>query len=124
MSPPRLNHPDFRVAEIVHNIFEEIGCGNEIGIEDCDEIAGGDLQAVLQSACLETMTVRAVNMINIEAKRLMFRHTGGGDLDGAVRRIIENLNLEKLARIANIACRLDEPLDHVHFVVNRKLYRY
>src|SRR5438876_10881094 len=100
VAPSCLDHSDFGVAEIVHNIFEEIGRGNEIGIKNGDHLAGGHLQSVLESSRFETLAVRPVNVMNVEAEGAMFCHTSRRDVDCPVRGIIENLDLQKLARIA------------------------
>ena len=64
-----------------------------------------------------------MNVLNIEPTLAIFLHAGSSNFGGAIGRVVQNLDLQKLARISHIASCLDKPFHNVHFVVNRKLYR-
>src|SRR5215471_6356681 len=64
-----------------------------------------------------------MDVIDVEAPLSMLFNTGGCDVYRAVCGVIENLNLDQLTRITNVARRLDESFDNIHFVVDRKLNR-
>ena len=40
-----------------------------------------------------------------------------------VGRVVEHLNLEQLARVVDLAHRVDQPIRHIHLVVERQLDR-
>ena len=44
-----------------------------------------------------------------------------GDAARLVGRIVQHLNLEQLARVVDARDRLDQPVRHVHLVVERQL---
>src|SRR5438132_11629486 len=123
MTPAGLDHSDLQVAEVIDDVFEEIGWRNEIRIEDCDQLSSRRFQAVLQRTGFESMPVRTMHMMNIETKLPMFGNTCRGNLNSAIGGVVEELNLEQLARITDVACRFHEPLDDIHLVVDRQLNR-
>jgi len=43
------------------------------------------------------------------------------DLPGLVRRIVQHLDFEQLARIFDLADRVDQPIDDIHLVIERQL---
>src|SRR5438552_3155310 len=62
--------------------------------------------------------------MDVEAERLIFCHASSRDIDRAVSGVVENLDLQKLQRISNVARGFDQPFHDIHFVVDRKLYRH
>ena len=62
--------------------------------------------------------------MDVEAERLIFCHASSRDIDRAVSGVVENLDLQKLPRISNVARGFDQPFHDIHFVVDRKLYRH
>src|SRR6267143_1883506 len=65
-----------------------------------------------------------MNVMDIEAELAISRHAPSCNGDGAVCRIIQDLNLQKFARVRHIALRLDKPFHNIHFVVDWKLDRH
>src|SRR5205085_11062809 len=47
IGPARLNHTDFGILEIGNAAAEKVRRGNEVGVEDDDELAQGSFEAVL-----------------------------------------------------------------------------
>ena len=54
--------PTFGVGEVRHQPREEIGTRDEVGVEDRDELAAGDLQPGLERAGLVAGPVGAVDV--------------------------------------------------------------
>ena len=77
---------------------------------------------MLERSGLESVTVGSVDVVNTKPKLAILVDTSCGNLDRAVCGIVKDLDLEKLARIPDLAYGVDEPLHHVHLVVNRKLH--
>ena len=92
----------------------------KVGIENRDQLTCCEFQSVFQSAGLETMSVRAMDVMDVETSCAIFRHARRRDLGRAVGGIVENLDFEKFARISDVAGRFDQPFDNIHFVVNRQ----
>src|SRR5438094_10607609 len=105
MTPTRLNHSNLRIAEIIHNVFEEIRRGNEVRIENRNQFACREIQTVFQSARFETFTVGPVDVMDIEPGFAIFPHRGTGNLGSAIGRVVQNLNLEKLTRVTYLRRR-------------------
>ena len=55
------------------------------------------------------MPVRAMHMMDVKTKLSMFGNTCRGNLNSSVGGVVEELNLEQLARIPDVACRLHKP---------------
>ena len=83
----------------------------------------GDLQAGLERAGLVAGAVGAMDVVDVDALRGEAPHGELGDLAGFVGRVVEHLDFEQLARIVDPADRFDQPIDDVHFVVERQLDR-
>ena len=120
--PARLHHSDFAIAEVIDNVFEKVWRGNEVRIENRDQLACGELQSVLQRAGFESMAIRAMDVMDVETQFAMFLDARRGNLGGAVRRIVQNLNFQQFSRISDAASGFDQPLDNVQFVVDRQLH--
>ena len=95
------------------------GCGTEVGVEDGDELALARPHACVERAGLVAVAVGAVDVLDVDALRGVAAHGELGDLARLVGRVVEHLDFEQLARIVDAADRLDQPVDHVHLVVER-----
>ena len=98
------------------------GDGTKIGVEDGDEFAGRGLQTCRERAGLEPGAVIAVQVADRQSERLVALDAGARDSLRFVGRIVEHLNIEQFARIVEARNRIDQALDHVALVVDRKLY--
>src|SRR6266540_2821308 len=121
--PARLDHPDVRLAEVRQRLEQEILRGNEIRVEDRDEIRLGDAQPRFERARLVAGAVDAVQVGDIEAARGMPANGQLGDFARFVGRVVKDLDFEQLPRVIHFADRVDQAVRHVHFVVNRELDR-
>ena len=109
---------------MVHGALEDVRVGHEVGVEDQHQLALGGAQAVLQCAGLEPGAIRAVHILDVE---IWVAHDELGnlvatDVAGFVGGIVEDLDLEAVARIANRGHGVEQPLGHVHLVVQRELH--
>ena len=121
--PARLHHAHARVREDPDGALEEIRRRREVGVEDRDQIALGEAQPLGEGARLEAGPHRAPAVADGEAARPPARHRRARDAAGLVRRIVQHLHLEPLARIAQARHGLDQALDDVELVEDRKLHR-
>ena len=99
------------------------GCGNEVGVENGDELASRGLQAVFQRAGLVAFAIGAMDVDDGHALRGEAVHAIAGDLLRFIGGIVEHLHVEKLARIVEARNGFDEPLDHIALVENGELNR-
>ena len=106
MAPARLDHSNLGIAEIVDDIIEKIRRRDEIRIEDRDQLARGEFQPVLQCACLEAVTVRTMDVMNVVSKLLIIRYAGGGDSDGAQSMKFVGVDKANAQDLLNEAVRL------------------
>jgi hypothetical protein len=102
-------------------LHEEIGGGEEIGIEDEDELSLAGIEASLQRAGLEAGAVHAVDVLDVEALRPEALDLGFGDLASLVRGIVENLDLEQVPGVVELADALEKALDDVKLIEDREL---
>jgi hypothetical protein len=123
VTPSGLDHADGRVGEEVDGLAEHVRRGDEIGIEDEDEIAFAALHSGFEGAGFETGTVGAMDELDIEAGGAQFGDLFGGDFSGFVGGIVEDLDLEEVTRVIEGGDGSEEALDDVQFVENRQLDR-
>ena len=70
---------------------------------------------------LKPRAIDAVEVVDVEAARGVAAHRQLGDLGRLVGRVVEHLDLEQLARVVDLADRVDQPVRDVHLVVDRQL---
>src|SRR5262249_10954716 len=63
--PSGLDHADVRVPEMGHQPAQEIGAGNEIGVENRDELPARDGQPRFERARLVSVTVPPVVVLDV-----------------------------------------------------------
>jgi hypothetical protein len=119
--PAHLHHAHAVVGEVVHRAAEEFLGRDEVGVEHRHELAGRGQEAVLQRAGLEALAVGPVDVVDVEPLGAPVLDGPPGDERGLVERVVEDLDLEQLARIVELADRPDEPLDDVHLVEDGEL---
>src|SRR5437588_7591277 len=91
VAPARLNHTDLRVTEVVHDVFEEIGRRNKIGIEDCYQLTACGLQPMFQRAGFKTVTICPMDMVNVETKGAMTGHACCSNFNRTVSGVVQEL---------------------------------
>ena len=121
VTPPGLNHGHARVREVGHQAREKIGQRQEVGVEDGHELTARDLQARFERPGLVPGPIRPVKILDVHALR---RPTPDGELGDAPRfvgRVVQHLDFQEIGRILDAAHGVDEPVGHVHLVVEREL---
>ena len=121
VSPARLHHRDLRIGKEWNGPLQEIRRRDEVGVEDRDELAFRDRHPRFERASLVAGTVGAVQVGDVDPLRGIATHRAFGDLAGFVRRIVQDLNLEQLARVIDLTHGVDQTIGDVHLVVDRKL---
>ncbi len=100
---------------------QKVGGRQEVGVEDADVAAPRHCQSSLERAGLVAGSIRAVDVLDVDALRHMPPHRQLRDLAGFVGRVVQHLNFEQLARVVEATYSLDEAIGDVHFVVDREL---
>src|SRR5271157_4274581 len=119
--PPRLHHADLRIGEVMDDFHKPLRLGCKIGVEDRDELAGGDLQAGIEGAGLVAFAVGAMMVADVVAQRSVAFDHGLRRLYGFIRRVVEYLDFQLLARVFQPADALHQPVNHVLFVEDWQL---
>ncbi len=111
---------------MVHGALQDVGLGQKVGVEDHHQLALGRAQPVFQRARLESGAIRAVHVLDVQIGMVALQHRDRAQTDvlRLVGGIVEHLDLKTIAGIANGGHRLEQALDHVHFVEERKLHRH
>src|SRR5262245_21713524 len=121
VSPASLDHPDLGVSELVDGLVQELRVWNEIGVEDGNELASGDLQASLQRPRFESEAIVSMQIVDIDALPAQCVNRLASHVLGFVRGIVEELDLQKLWRVVDFRHRLDQSFNNEHLVVDREL---
>jgi hypothetical protein len=100
-----------------HEPHQEVGSWKEVRVENGDELAACDLEAFLERTRLVTLAIGAMNVLDVVTLRREPSHRKFGHAPRFVRRVVEHLDFEKLARIVDCANCGNQPIRDVHFVV-------
>ncbi len=92
---------------------------HEVGVEDRDELARGLVQAGFQRSRLVARAIDAMEILDVEPARGMPAHRELGNFRRLVGRVVEDLNFHQLARIVDLADRVDQAVGDVHLVEDR-----
>src|SRR6185503_9823817 len=103
VAPARLDAADLPVDEVVDRLLEEVGLRDEVRVEQRHELALGGLEAVVERARLVAAAVAAVDVLDVDALGAPFLDLLPRDLDGLVGRVVQDLDLELLARVVDEA---------------------
>ena len=114
------------IGELVDDAVKPVGRRDEVGVEDGDELALGDLEAFFECAGLVAVAVGAVE-VDDGLRREAFGaggialDDGFGDDGGLVGGVVEDLDLEAVARILDAAAGVDEAVDDELLVIDGEL---
>ena len=95
--------PTLRVGKVRQQPVQEIGCRQEVRVEDGDVLAAGRFQPGFERAGLVAGAICAMEILDVDAVR---RHGGGPplrDVRGLVGRVVQNLDFEQIARVIEAA---------------------
>ena len=121
--PARLRHPDTRIREVPHHAAQEIRPRHEVGIEHGDQLAARAPHSPRERARLVSRAAPAAEMRDVEPACSLPRDGRRGARRCVIRGVVQDLDLEPLARIVERGRRIDQTLDDAALVVNRKLHR-
>ena len=107
---------------MIQDLPEDPRARHEVRVEDRDELAARRLHPGLQRSRLVARPVLARDVDDVEPERAVSLDHPRGDLARLVRRVVEDLDLEQVLRIVERRRGVDQPLDDVDFVVDRKLH--
>src|ERR1019366_8197856 len=119
--PANLDHADLVVGEILNNVVKDVRGGNEIGIENGDELAAGFLQPGGESAGFVTGAVLAMDVFDGMTQGGHLFAGLAGDVGGVVGAVVENLDFQFFFWVVNEAGSLDDALGNDVFVKHRQL---
>jgi len=122
VTPPRLHHGHLLIDEERHGAAEEVAGGDEVGVEDGDEPASRHLHAGLECASLVAGAVGAMQILDVDALGGVAADGLLGYAPGFVGGVVEDLDFEQLARVIQLAHRVNEAVRNVHLVVDRQLH--
>ena len=119
--PAGLHHADPGIGHGRKEFFEEAWLGDEIGVENEDVVAGGQVEALGEGARLVPAPVGAVVDGDVDASPAPLVGALAGEGGGVVGGVVEDLDLEEVAGVGEPAGGVDEALDDVLFVVDGEL---
>lgn len=122
--PPRLHHSHARVRHDGEEPLEQVGFGNEVGVEDQHELARRALQARSQGTRLEALATGPSQHRHVHPSPAPEAGAPLRQNRGLVGGVVENLDLKAVPRMRKPARRVDQPLHHVLLVVDRELNRH
>ena len=111
VGPARLHHADGGFGEVMDDLHDPVAWGDEVGVEDGDELALGVLEAGIERACFIAVAVLAVEIDDglrghaVEAGGVAFDDLPG-NLGGLVGRVVEDLDLEAVRAGSRCGSRL------------------
>ena len=121
VAPADLHETDSGILEAAEGLLEEVLGHDEVGVEDDDELTGRGLQPFVEGARLVAGAIGAVKVVDVEALALIALDEAPRERNRLVRRVVEDLDLEQVLRIADPADRFEQPLDDVELVEDGKL---
>src|SRR5262249_37955218 len=119
--PADLNHADVTVGEVVDGVVENVARGDEVGVENGDELAGGGFEAFLESAGLVARPVFAVHEANGISLGGPFLTGPTGNCGRMVGAVVENLYFEPVERVIDLAGGPDDAFGYRILIEHREL---
>src|SRR4051794_16089198 len=122
MTPPRLDHPDVRIREVMDRALQELRLRDEVRIENAEKIALRGCESGFERASFEPGPISALDQLYIQSAVAQLGDTSLCQLLRVVGRIIQHLDLQPIARIIQTADRIEQTLDDVDLIENRQLH--
>jgi len=120
--PACLHHGNSGVLEERQGTQEKVRRRDKIGVEDGDKLARCARQALGQCPGLVSVTVGPTLQRDVETQVAIALNEQHGRSRRLVCGVIENLDLQLGAWVAQAQHHLNQPLDDVTLVVNRQLH--
>ena len=122
--PADLHHADLVFREIVDGVEQDVLGGEEIGVEDGDELPGCNLHRLRQRPGLVAFAVGPVDVLDGVALGGHLLDGLFGDVGGVVGAVVQNLDLQLVQRVVDLAGGADNPGGDRVLVVHRELDRH
>ena len=117
MLPARLDQGQLRFGQQREDAAgEEIARGQEIGVEDGDELGIGLGEAVAQRPRLEARAIGAPHELGVDPPGAHPLHGDAGELGGVVGAVVQHLDLQPILGPVDRGRGLDQPVDDVALV--------
>ena len=122
VSPASLHHPDLWVLEVPDQRGNEVSFGDEVRVENRDELTLGGSQPVPESTRFESLALGAPHHVDPVSAGAEVAGHAVDDSRSLVGRIIEDLNLQPVRRIVDRSGRSDQSFRDVPLVVHGQLH--
>ena len=119
--PACLDHADAGVGEVVDGFVEEVFFGDEVGIEDGDEVGFDVFHGVGEGAGFEALAVGSVEIGDVIVFFLPGFDVGLGEVCGDIGRVVEDLDLEEVFGVVELAGGVDDSFNDAGFVEHGEL---
>jgi hypothetical protein len=96
-----------------------MGWGDEVGVEDCDELSLRLVKTSLQRSRLIPGSLGTTNVIDAYTVLRPASDEAGHKKLRLVRRVIQHLDLQTMTRPVQCAGGIDEPFNNVDLVIDR-----
>ena len=120
--PARLHEPDLRGREVGHRLAEEIRRGDEVGVEDRDELRVVPLEPGGERPRLEPLAVAPAEVLDRHPPRLQLGARARRGLDRLVRRVVEELDPDPVAGVVEPLHRIEDAAHDLALVVDGDLH--
>jgi hypothetical protein len=123
MTPPGLNHPHLRIAKVMDTIKEDVGRGNKVRIQDKEKFSLRPIESIVERSSFESDSILPVQNHGIKTIRSEIGDRAIGQLASLVSGVIQNLDFKFILWIVEFADRLQQPFDHMDFIIDGELDR-
>ena len=124
MCPPRLHHSDLGIGQMVDSAHQKVCWWNEIGVENRDEFSLGGFHAFGQRARLKSLSMSSVKIGDGKSMGRVVGDQAARNRQSLIRRIVEDLDVELVQRIVNLANGFQQSFNDELLVKDRKLDGY
>ena len=119
--PSGLNHTHSGTPEMRQEHLQKLAGRHEVGIENCDQIAGSRSEPVVEGAGLESRPVAPLNVDYVDPPFSPECDAISNQHAGIITRIVEDLDLEQSARVRQLRAGVEQSLYDVPLIVDRQL---
>ena len=123
MAPAHLNKSDARIGEEIDCLSEHIGRGDEIRIENEDQIGGAEFHAMSEGTCFEPLAASPADVGDRKASFLQSKYFLRNNFRRLIRGVVKYLNGDFFRGVIKIADSSDQTPCHARLIVERKLNR-
>ncbi len=122
VAPRRLHHAHAGIGERRQEPSQKIGLRDEVRVQNEEEVAPGPPESLGESSGLVADSRAPADVFDASSAATPGGHSCRCDGGRFVRRVVEQLDLEAIARIVEGARPVDQPTDNVRLVVDGQLY--